>query len=262
MVAMTWTTICCLPKLLGKEANIPRPHVNYADAAKLSDDPELAERATILSYESGLTDVGLTAGRRWLELKEEDDARVYRYLGALELRDGDTKASSRYFSELVERAPDVPSGMELMLGFLALERDRQASTAVMRRIVKSYPQSAEAHYSLGRLALRSGDTDLALESARRGIELRPDWPDGELLYARVLLVTGATELGLERGKAVAEQAEDPQVRLEYAELLLAARKTEEARSLLNDVLAGRTWFARSHPRTSVPGTLSRQLEGG
>lgn len=209
---------------------------HYTDAALLSDDPRVAEQATLIAFEVGLNDVGLVAARRWLELLE-DDARVYRFLGTFELRNGNVEQATQQFSRLLRATDDLASGMELMLGYLGPEENAPGATRVMAALLEDFEPTAEGGYTLGRLALRSGDFDLAVQGARQATALNPEWLDAQLLLSRALFVAGQVDEGLALAESLAEEHTEQEVRLQFAELLLAAGRNEEARQLLNGVLA-------------------------
>ena len=209
---------------------------HYTDAALLSDDPRIAEQATLIAFEVGLNDVGLVAARRWLELVQ-DDARILRFVGTFELRNGNLAGAVEQFTALVSLTDDLPATMELMLGFLGPEENSAGATRIMAALVEQFPATAEGGYTLGRLALRSGDFELALAGARQAVELNPDWLDAQLLLSRALFVAGDVDAGLALAEELAVEHTEQEVRLQYAELLLAAGRNDEARELLNGVLA-------------------------
>jgi tetratricopeptide (TPR) repeat protein len=208
---------------------------HYRDAALLSADPSVAERAAMMAESTGLNDVGLEAATRWLKLAPTD-ARVFRFLGTFELRGGNYRKAADHFEHLVQESPDVDLGLELVVGLIGAEEDRIGATEVMQHLVERHSESASGHYGLGRLALRGGANKLALEQAQLAVELDSEAVDNQLLMARALLVNGQVEEGLRLAESLTLRYDDPGVRLEYAELLLAAQRQDEARLLLNDVL--------------------------
>src|SRR5690606_34436597 len=77
---------------------------------------------------------------------------------------------------------------------------------------------------------------LALDNARAATELRPEWLDAQLLYARTLLVSGRSDESLALAGELAEDYDELEVQLQYAELLLSAGRAEEAEQRLNAIL--------------------------
>ncbi len=211
---------------------------HFAEATRLSDDPELAERATRMAHELGLTDLGLDTVRRWQTLAPED-ARAHWFEGVFQTRqrreDRAVAAFERLITGISPGAPD--QGLALVVEALTSEPNTADTTRIMRRLTERFPGTAEGHFGLARLALRSGDFELALENAEAAIELDPDWLDAELLYARTLLVAGRTDEALALGEQLANEYDDvPPVQLQYAELLLSAGRSERAEARLNAIL--------------------------
>ncbi len=224
-----------LAEIARERGQFPEAARHYRDAALLSTDATIAERAVMMAESTGQTEVGLEAANRWRKLAPEDP-RVYRFLGAFELRSQRYTKSAEYYDRVIVEAPDLNAGFGLVLGLVGTEEDRAGATQVMRELVKRHPASAQGHYGLGRLALRSGANELALEHAQSAADLNPDSPNIQLLLARALLVNRQVDESLALAEAVVKRHDAPELRLEYAELLLAARRSDEARGLLNGVL--------------------------
>ena len=211
---------------------------HFLRAARLAEDPSLAERATRIAYESGHQDIGLEAARRWLEIAPEDP-RGHWFAGIFEIRFGRIEDATEHFDAFVRAAEErggTAGAIGLVADALGAEPDAAAGVAVMQSIVAAFPESPEARYGVARLALRAGDFELALENARIAADRRPDWRDAQLLYARALLVSGRTDESLELIARVAEESDDLEVDLQHAELLLSAGRMDEARERLNAIL--------------------------
>src|SRR5690606_39366136 len=111
------------------------------------------------------------------------------------------------------------------------------------------------HFALARLALRSGDFATALENAEAATNADPDWVEAQLLYARALLISGATDDALAIGERLATQSEALEIQLQYAELLLSAGRSREAEARLDQILVANPGLpeavrARSEEHTS------------
>ena len=101
----------------------------------------------------------------------------------------------------------------------------------------SFPNDPWGQYALARLALRSGDFELALTNAEAAAKSNADWVEAQLLYARTLLVTGRTADSLAIASDLAGRHDEVEVQLQYAELLLSAGRPREAETRLNEILA-------------------------
>ncbi len=208
----------------------------FLTAASLSDEPGPAERATRIAHELDLTQQGLTAGARWRELAP-DDERTAWYLGVFETRANRVTRAIAEFETFIRSVDDRRAGFALVLEALGEEPYTATATAIMRALNASFPNVPAGQYALARLALRSGDFELALENAEAASKSNADWIDAQLLYARTLLVTGRTDDSLAIGAELAARHDEVEVQLQYAELLLSAGRPREAETRLNEILA-------------------------
>jgi tetratricopeptide (TPR) repeat protein len=208
----------------------------YLQAALLSDDPALAERATRIAHQMEFTPLGLRAASRWLEVAP-DDERPHWFGGVFEMRSNRPDRATAEFEAFMRALADIPSGFALVLEALSDEPNTDAATAIMGSLTQTFPGTPAGHYALARLALRSGDFDLALDNASAAAASNPDWLEAQLLYARSLLVAGRTEESLAIGERLASLHKEVEVQLQYSELLLSAGRPREAETRLNDILA-------------------------
>lgn len=204
-------------------------------AAMLSEQPGPAERATRIAHELELTEQGLTAGARWRELDPGDERPAW-YLGVFETRANRIPRAIAEFTTFMRSIDDRRTGFALVLEALGDEPYTGTATAIMRSLNDTFPNVPAGQYALARLALRSGDFELALENAEAASQSNPDWIEAQLLYARTLLVTGRTEDSLAIGADLAGRHDDLEVQLQYAELLLSAGRPREAETRLNEIL--------------------------
>ena len=205
-------------------------------AALISENPSLAERTTRLAHQLELTELGLRAADRWNALAPEDE-RPFWFSGVFETRSNRLTRAITEFEAFITAIGDPSTGLALVLEALATEPYADAATAIMQSLTEAFPGTAAGHYALARLALRSGDFELALDNAAAAADSDPDWLDAQLLHARSLLVAGRTADSLAIGARLAEQHAEVEVQLQYAELLLSAGRSDEAEVLLNDILA-------------------------
>lgn len=209
----------------------------YGEGARLTDNPEIARRATAIGFQAGVEDVALEAAERWLAL-EPDSADAHRYLGVLHLRRGNVDASAQHFAELVAGADDPGEAFEELLSILGGETRRRSAATVIARVAEGHDDELMAQFALARLSLRAARPRQALAAAERVYALRPEWVRAQLTLAQALLATGDEARALELGSAVAEaQPEDIGLRLEIAGLLMAAGLEDDARGHLDALSA-------------------------
>jgi tetratricopeptide (TPR) repeat protein len=216
----------------------------FLAAAMLSDEPGPSERATQIALDLELTEQGLTAATRWRELAP-GDARPALYLGIFETRANRVQRAIEEFTTFIRSFDDRGRAFLTVLPVLAEEPYTGRATAIMRALNETFPGMPFGQYALARLALRSGDFELALENAEAASKSNVNWVDAQLLYARTLLVTGRTEDSLAIGAELAGRHDDVEVQLQYAELLLSAGRPREAETRLNEILAANPGLAEA-----------------
>jgi tetratricopeptide (TPR) repeat protein len=209
----------------------------YVKAAESSDDPEVARQATRVSYSYGFNEDALRSAERWLELDEESDEALL-YVAQLQLRNGELKDARRSFRRLLDRGKEpVDERLVALIPFLS-EEDAEDADWLMRQLAKPYEDSAAANYAAGVMALQAGDTEEARERAEKAIELKKEWVQPHLLYARSLLLAGDEDAAIDyTARMVGDSSDpDPEARLELAIMYLAADRDDDALSQVNQVL--------------------------
>ena len=210
----------------------------YRKAAELSDDPDVARQAVLIGMAYGFNREALTSAKRWHKLdKSSNEARVF--LGQLSFRLGDLKTARRQYSYLIEKGDEPPGDKLVMLiRYLSDEGDPENADKLMRSLARPYPDSSRAQYAVATMALRAGDTEFAITSASRAIELDPDSLDAHLLYARALLANGEPDKAIEyTARIIGDDPDpDPDARMELAIMYMMVDREDDALSQVNQVL--------------------------
>ena len=200
----------------------------YARAAELSGDPALAEHAVVLAYQAGDDQLALDLSRHWLTLAPKDISAQH-FEALLNTRLGNVAAAVSEFKSLLR---DVPSeSFPLIAELLGQETDARQGLPVMRQLVVAYPQSAQAHFALGQLALHYRQVPLAVSEAQRALVLEPHWDAALVLEARALVAAHRSDEALKALKAYVQAAPDNiGLRLAYAALLAQTQENAQARA--------------------------------
>lgn len=208
----------------------------YLRAARASDDPEVAARATQVISSFGTEAEGLEAAQRWAALAPDDlDAR--RFLVRFRLAAGDVSRASRELAVLRAAAGEATEPRPF-LGLLPLVTDAadpQAAVAAMAAVVAEYPQDPSGAYAQAYLALRAGELELARSEAKRAVDLAPEWTEAAILYGRTLVAAERVDEALE-WLAARPEAGERRMELERAVTLIAADRSAAARVVLESLL--------------------------
>ncbi len=212
----------------------------YRLAAELSDDVEVAIRATSVASTLGFNEDALIAARRWLELDEDSDEALF-YVARFELRNGNMRAAKRRYRQLLESGDEEPDRRLLSLIGVLGEEDAEAGNEIMQTLARPYRDSPYAKYAAAVMSLQADDLDTAREQAMEVIEMKPDpWllDKAKLLYGRILLVAGETDEAIDYVARII--GDDPQpapdARMELALIMMSAGRNDDALSQVNQVL--------------------------
>jgi len=202
----------------------------YLLAARLGDSGEVAERAMRIALVAKKNDLALRAARRWVEL-EPDQTSARQSLALLFLRTKQLDKAVDEFDQLIKKADEKQRETVILQisGMLGQEEDLQAATALMRKFKQRYPESTNVDFGIARLALKSGQTDLAQQSIKRALDKRPAEQSYQELHARILMQQGKQADALEvLENVLAQYSESRRLRISYARLLALAGEYDKA----------------------------------
>ncbi|HKV97147.1 MAG TPA: tetratricopeptide repeat protein [Gammaproteobacteria bacterium] len=206
----------------------------YAQAAELSRDPQLAEYAALMAYRLDDDVLALKLTRRWRLLAPNSSDALQ--LGAvLDTRLGNVDAAVRDFETLLQ----VVHGYNFMLigEVLGEETGAQRSLPVMQKLVAAHAQSAEAHFMLAQVALQARQTELAVSESQRAAGLKPAWTQAVVLQAQALVAAGRKPEAVQLLQARVRGApDDIGLHLAYAGLLAEAGQDAAAADEFNAIL--------------------------
>jgi tetratricopeptide (TPR) repeat protein len=208
----------------------------YRQAAQLSDNVDVARKATHIALRLGFNEEALLSATRWIELDEADEEARVLYT-QLQIRTGNIREAKRMVEELVEL--DGENGDRRLLSLLPMlsEEDPRNADLLMRELAKPFKDSATAHYATAVLALQAGDAEYALEKAHRATELEPGWLKPKLVYGRALMLSGKLYPAIDYMEGIiGDNPEiDPDARMELAVMYLSAGRDDDALSQVNQI---------------------------
>lgn len=203
----------------------------YLRAAEISNDPQVAARATRIAAFAQDEHSALIAAQRWVRLAPSDlEAR--QALAVLYLRAGDTQASLKQFEWLLASTPgEHRAGFQGVAELLAGEPQKAAALKLMKQLVDQHRDNPYAWFAYSQLALADGKTDLAYTEIKRVLKRKPGWTDAQILYANILMRRGETKTALSYLRAAVQaKPKDRALRLAYAQQLIQAKRLEQARA--------------------------------
>lgn len=221
-------------KLLAGELAVRRGELSVAvqsllAASRESDDPRVAERATRVAIYARADASALTAAHRWLEL-DPASLEARQVLAILHVRADRAAAAVAQLKVVIERLDGGRErGLEVAAALLLREKNARVGLEVMTQLASLHDDVAVAHFSVGRLAERAGERDLAVEAISRALSLKPDYTQAHLLRAQLVIDQGDSEQAFtDLQQAVKRYPKDQQLRLGYARLLVQAGQYQAA----------------------------------
>jgi len=208
----------------------------YRKAAELSDNVEIAQKATEIAMRLGFNRDALQAVERWIELDEDSqEARVF--YAQLQLRLGNIREARRTIEKLLDTGDGNDDQRLLALLPMLSDEDPQKADQLMRDLAKPYGDSAPANYATAVLALQAGDADYALEKAGRAAELEPTWLKPKLVYGRALLLDDRPDEAIEyMARIIGDTlSPDPDARMELALMYMSVGRVDDAMSQVNQI---------------------------
>lgn len=201
----------------------------YLQAAHLTRDPRVIERAVQVANFAKRYAEGLEAARLWVEVAPDLLIARYTYATML-LRNNLPDAAYEEFNFIINARQAEPTVFIAIGKQLGKETMREVALGIMQRLAHSYQQIAAAHYALSTLAEQSGKLKLAEAAVRESLKLKPDWLEAKIQLVRLLHLQGETTQALDiLRKAVDAEPNNKVLRLNYARMLVDAKQLDAAR---------------------------------
>lgn len=208
------------------------------DAARISQDPRLAERATQVALGTGRFDLATDAASLWVDL-EPDRPLPRESLALIMVEQGRIEEAGTQFNRLVG-GTDSPDGAELrrIAQLLSQLSNKENALAAMKLIVAEHEDNADAHFAEAFLADRVGRNKLVGESLDRALALRPDWEEAALARLGNMIQNQDPKEGIDAFALgfLENTPESVRVRISYARYLVDQQISDQALEQFRQVL--------------------------
>lgn len=230
-------------RLMLAEISGQRGHINvavkqYLEAAKISRDPKVIERAARIAVYARDTQSAIEAAELWTEMVP-DSIDANQVAAAMNLRLGKISKAYTYFEKVIDLSTKKGNRNTYMLitSLLGKESDKQAALDVMEQLVSTRQDNPDALYAYGQLALLLGELEKAREASMKALSLKPEWADAHILYSNTLYRQGKKAEAL-RSLEVAVNKVDDNITLRdyYARRLVDEKRYKEAREQFKIIL--------------------------
>ena len=214
-----------------RDGQVGPAYQRILEAAKSGKDEQLFRRATEIALQGRAGDQALAAVVAWRQTLPES-ADALRYQIQLLVALNRMAEVDEPLTALLRRTPraGLPLLIEALPRILARAADRNATAALIERVVRPYADASDtqaaAFVASGRAWLAAGDTAKALAFARRAGDADPGSEGAALLALDLLPGTPDAEAIVKR--QLAARPNSPTVRLLYVRTLATSQRLGEA----------------------------------
>jgi tetratricopeptide (TPR) repeat protein len=219
-----------LAEVAAQRGNLRLAARAYLEIAQATRDPRIARRATELASSGRFNDLALDAAGLWVDIEPASSPARQSLVNALVGGNRLTEAKP-YLKKLLSGDPArVGATFMQITGLLSRHQDKSAALALTRDLAAPYPAVPEAHFAVAQMAAAAGKFDVAGAALKQCLKLRPSFEPAALLNAQTLARESNAKAIEFLAAWVAANPQAREARLIYARLLVADKRTEEARA--------------------------------
>jgi tetratricopeptide (TPR) repeat protein len=222
-------------EIFGQEGQMEKAAAEYLAAALMSDDPEIARRATEVAVAAQAWPVAAMAADRWTVLAP-DDLEARETAARALLVGGDYVRAELQLLALLERLEETPwGGWQRIPQLLTSARNADRTLEVIDHLEteRDDQNNPYARYARSRVLARASDFEAAYALAQEAVELGPNEAELHTWAARLSLTQrDRAQAAYHYRAAWRLDPADRDRALAYAELLRQAGEPQEAVEVL------------------------------
>lgn len=226
-------------EMFARKGDAAQAALHYVAAAEQAQDPAIAKRAAELAIRAGDLALATRALAVWIKL-EPNSADAHQYRALLNMRNAkydDVVPDLVFVRDEVEKKEG--HGFEFIVSLLTLDSQADQTYEVFKRYVEKVDASPRAQLILATMALNMGNADEALKAASVAKEQGDD-PQKEQaarLMAKALISQKHIPEAIAVLEPLAKTSKNPEVKLDYARLLMLADRGQDATALFKQLYA-------------------------
>lgn len=212
-------------EIAGQRGKLGIAVANYLQAAKLSKDAGVAERASRIAIFARKDQAALKASKIWVQLAPEN-AEAHQITAAMLVRAGDIEGALKHFEKVLSLSKkSEQKTFMLITSLLGKERDKNIALDIMKRLIDKHPKSASAYYAYANLALLTKEYEVASKAINKALRLKKHWNEAAVLKVTILHRLGKNDEAIAwLAKELQRQPDNDTLRLYYARKLVDAKK--------------------------------------
>jgi len=218
-----------LAEIAGQRGNATLAAQAYADLARKTRDPRIAERATQIAVEARMPEAAIESAKVWADTAP-DSTRALGAAASLLVNANRVGEAQPYLERILALSGDNRGDGFMQLNrLLANNPDKGASLRAIQSLAEPYPALAQARFAVAAAASNAGEDELALKEIRAASQLKPDWELAALFEAQLLQKTSNTAASERLAQYLKTYPKSREVRLAYARTLIADKRYPDAR---------------------------------
>ncbi|MGB5290392.1 MAG: tetratricopeptide repeat protein [Lysobacterales bacterium] len=222
-------------EVLGVDGDVSGAASAYLEAALISEDPEIAARATRVAVSAGEWQMVVLASDRWAML-DPTSLDAQELAAGSRLREGDYAGAEYRLARILElTSDDRELGWRVVIALLAPVEDQSRSSKILNSLLEKFDggSNVSALFARSRLAASFGEVEEAFDLADQAIKIDPERADILAWSGRLAINLGNETLALARYQQAWEaDPENEQVAMSYAELLKRSGNLTSAQRVL------------------------------
>jgi len=217
-------------EITGKLGNLEQATEHYLQAAKLSDDPQIAARTAKIALYAKNYDLAFEAVKRWVEL-EPDNPEALRMAGLLYVEKGQPQKAADYLAKVIDAAGKEAyessfAHLNLLFGGEGITPAALETLDILR---KRYPDVVHAQQTYAEIAYRAHEYEKAQQGAEDALKIDPGFRKAQIVRYRSMLALGEVAPALLGMKQLVDaDPHDIELRHNYARMLVQAGRFDEA----------------------------------
>lgn len=201
----------------------------YLELARETRDPRIAQRATEVAWNARFADAAVEAAGIWLQA-EPNSPRARQVLAALLVSQQQLDQARGHFEQwLAADRANVGQNFLQLSTLLARHKDKKQVLDLMRTLARPHPDVPEARLAVAQAAWNANDEALAISESAAALKARPDWELAALFQAQALQRRSNDQALKFLADYLKTQPKSNDARLNYARLLVAAKRYPDAR---------------------------------
>jgi len=246
-----------LAEIAGQRGNVTLSAQAYADLARRTRDPRVAERATEIALHARNPAAAVESAKIWAEAAPGSTKALGT--AATLLVNANRVDEARPYLKQILAASEHNRGE----GFMQLNRllgnvpDKAVALRVVQDLAEPYQDLPQAQFAIAAAASGAGQDELAMKAIREAARLKPDWELAALFEAQLLQKESNAAAADRLARYLKSYPKSREVRLAYARTLVAEKRYPEARGQFEQLVKD---FPDNGEVVFAVAALSMQLE--